>query len=269
MAGATGTDQVFPAVPTADPNALGSDLFAPAPPPDVDPFDSAEPLTAPQTAPAESMSSAQPPPAPPIAQASPAPEPTPPRNDPEADLRTSVVSADRQAGISTRLIEAPPVVETAEAPQQKGLPDSRVARGVEDNLLDIKRMLFRMGRSGRLALWSYMLVVIGCVAPWYYLRGEGFTPGLEVWGWVPLVLCVAAISTLVWRHQRQTGMRVLPVLLHLVLAAAVVLTLLWRYQEFQDIPPHLRPDLAFGYYMAGVGSIGASLGALIGLKDVR
>ncbi len=184
-------------------------------------------------------------------------------------MRTEVVSADRQESISTKLIEAPPVVDTPEAPPPKGLPDSRVARGVEDSLLDIKRLLFRLGRSGRLALWSYIVVVIGCVAPWYYLIGEGFTPGLEVWGWLPLVLSVAATATLVWRHQRQTGMRVLPVMLHLVLAASVVLSLLWRYQEYWDIPPHLRPDLAFGFYMAGAGSVGATLGALIGLKDVR
>ena len=192
-----------------------------------------------------------------------------PAADLEANLSTSLVSIDRQAVIETRLVEAQPGAKAPEPPQARGLPDSRVARGVEDSLLDIKRWLFRMGRFGRMALWSHLLVILGCVSPWYHLDGEGFTPGLEVWGWLPLAISVAAIGTLAWRHRLNTGARVAPVVLHVVLAALLVLALLWRYHEHQLIPEHLRPTLTFGFYMSAAGALVASIGALIGLSDVR
>ncbi len=235
--------------------SLGSDLFAPPPPAGSDLFDGP---TAADPAPFASGSSS---PSPPSASW--------PADDPEADLRTSMVSKDRQVDISTKLVEAAAPAKPPEVRQPRGLPDSRVARGVEDSLLEIKRLLFRMGRFGRFALWSHLLVILGSVSPWYYLPYEGFTPGLEAWGWLPLLLSLGGIGTLAWRHQPKTGMRVLPVLLHLLLAAALVLALLWRYQENQLTVQHLRPSLAFGFYIAGAGALGAALGALIGLKDVR
>jgi hypothetical protein len=140
---------------------------------------------------------------------------------------------------------------------------------VEDSLLEIKRMFFRMGRIGRLALWSHVIVIIGSAAPWHYLPYEGFTPGLEAWGWLTMLLSIGGIATLSWRHKQNPGMRVLPVLLHLLIGASLILVLLWRYQEYQLIGEHLRPSLSVGFYICALGALGATFGALLGLKDVR
>jgi O-antigen/teichoic acid export membrane protein len=152
---------------------------------------------------------------------------------------------------------------------KRGLPDSRVARGVEDSVIEIKRQLFRFGRFGRLAFYSNVVVILGAVCPWYFVHHQGYAPGVEGWGALPLGLSLVCIAMLVWRHRPQPRARVLPVMLHLVLAGALVLVMLWRYQVARDTSPHLRPDLAFGYYVSAVGALGAFLGALIGLKDVR
>ena len=190
--------------------------------------------------------------------------------DPQAELHTVMVSTkDRQETIETRLVEAPPPAPAPVRPEKKGLPDSRVARGVEDSMVEIKRQLFRFGRIGRLAFYSHAIVVLGAVCPWYYVAHQGYTPGIEGWGVLPLGLSLASIGLLIMRHRPKPTFRVLPVMFHLLLAAGLVIAVLWRYQVARDTSPHLRPDLAFGFYVSAVGALGAFLGALIGLKDVR
>jgi hypothetical protein len=185
-------------------------------------------------------------------------------------MHTALVSmGDRQADLSTKLVEQPPPAPPPEAPEQRGLPDSRVARGIEDTFTELKRVIYRFGRIGRVAFYAHLLVILGAVSPWFHVPHQGYTPGIEAWGVLPLLLSIAGIGMLVWRHRPTPYHRVLPVLLHLFLDAALVLAMLWRFKVTQDIEPHLRPELAFGFYLSSLGALGAFLGALIGLKDVR
>lgn len=192
-------------------------------------------------------------------------------NDPEANLHTQLVSAhDRQEQLETRVVEGPVASAAAPNPTQKpGLPDSRVSRGVEDTFLEGKRILLRLGRVGRIAFLSHVLVVIGAVFPWFYRPYVGYTPGVEHWGWIPLLFSVAAMATLLWRHKQRPTARVIPVLLHLALTAGLVLSLLWMYRETMDLEQWARPSFSIGVYITGLGAAGAGLGALLGIKDVR
>jgi hypothetical protein len=193
----------------------------------------------------------------------------PASQDPEENLYTALVQAhDRQEVIETKLVEvsaAPPPV----AAERKGLPDSRVARGVEDSILEIKRLFYRLGRVGRFAFFGHVLVVLGAVSPWFFVPHQGFVPGIEGWGGIPVALSLAAMGLLCWRFRATPVHRVLPVMLHLLLAACLVLVVLWRYQETREISAHLRPHLAFGFYASALGAAAAFLGSLLGLKDVR
>lgn len=196
--------------------------------------------------------------------------PPAPGQDPEAGMHTALVSlGDRQADLSTKLVEAPPAPPEPAVIERKGLPDSRVARGVEDSLIDLKRVIYRFGRIGRVAFYSHLVVIFGCVSPWFFRPHQGYTPGIEAWGALPLALSLAGVGMLAWRHRPTPRHRVAPVLLHLLVAAALVLAVLWRYQVTSEIQPHLRPELAFGFYITGLGGLGALLGSLLGLKDVR
>ena len=193
-----------------------------------------------------------------------------PAADPEAGLHTQLVSSDdRQEGIETRIVEPPPPPREVPVESPKGLPDSRVARGVEDSVLEVKRFILRLGRFGRLSLFSHAAVIVGAVSPWFYVPHQGYTPGIEAWGWVPALASLAAVGTLLWRHRRTPRARVLPVVLHLALSVGLVLSLLWVYQTTIEMPDHLEPRFAFGIYLSAVGALGASLGAIVGLKDVR
>jgi hypothetical protein len=185
-------------------------------------------------------------------------------------MHTALVSIhDRQEVIETKLVEAPPMAQAPVTVEKKGLPDSRVARGVEDTLIEIKRIIYRFGFIGRLAFFGHLLVIVGAVSPWLYLPHQGYMPGLEAWGALPLALSLASIGMLGWRFKRVQRQKVLPVVIHLLLAAAVVLVMLWRYRETMAIESHLRPELAFGFYTSGLGSVVAFFGALVGLKDLR
>lgn len=211
---------------------------------------------------------------PPESSLQPEMSPQPPRLfgqvDPEAELHTVMVSNnDRQETLETRLVEAPPPVKAPESPDKKGLPDSRVARGVEDSMLEIKRQLFRFGRIGRVSFYSYILVIIGAVCPWFYVPHLGYTPGVEGWGSLALALSLGCIGLLVWRHRPKPKARALPVLFHLLLSAGLVLLLLWRYQVTREMGEHIRPLLSLGFYLTALGAIGAFVGALVGLKHVR
>jgi len=198
-----------------------------------------------------------------------APVPAHDGSDPEAGLHTQLVSGDRQEVLETRIVEPPPV-KAEEAPTAPaGLPDSRVARGVEDSLLGIRRFILRLGKIGRLAFFSHCVVIVGAVCPWYYVPHDGYTPGIERWGWLPLVLALAGIGSLMWRFRNIPKARILPVLIHLIVTAAIVLSLLWVYKTNTEMPDHLRPHLAPGIYISALGALGAALGSLIGLKDVR
>jgi hypothetical protein len=192
-----------------------------------------------------------------------------PSADPEAALQTHIVSGDRQEQLETRIVEPPPKVVEAPPPAPSGLPDSRVARGVEDAFIEIKRLVLRLGRVGRLSFLSHGLVVVGAVCPWFYVPHQGLTPGVERWGWLPLLLSVAAIATLLWRFRQEPRARVLPVLAHLALSAGLVLSVLWIYRLTLDMPDHLQPAFAFGFFLTAAGAAGAAVGALIGVKDVR
>jgi hypothetical protein len=197
------------------------------------------------------------------------PAPPPAGADPEANLYTALVSAhDRQEVIETKLVEAPPAPPQP-LPERRGLPDSRVARGVEDSILEVKRLFYRLGAVGRFAFFGHVLVVIGAVSPWFYVPHQGFEPGIEGWGALPLAMSLAAMALLSWRFRTTPVHRVLPVMLHLLLGACLVLVMLWRYQETREVAAHLRPHLSFGFYATAVGAAGAFLGALVGLKDVR
>ncbi len=190
--------------------------------------------------------------------------------DPESELRTQMVSlGDRQESLETKMVELPPPTAAPPPEERRGLPDSRVARGVEDLLLDVKRLLYRLGRVGRLSFYSHMLVIIGSVSPWIYVPHQGYTPGVESWGGLPLGLSLLGCVLLWWRFKRTVSHKVLPVVLHLLVGALLVLVMLWRYQETQEVEAHLRPTLAFGFYVSGLGALGVMVGGLIGLKDVR
>lgn len=203
------------------------------------------------------------------AAAPPAPPAPPAAHDPEANLHTQLVQAhDRQEVIETKLVEAS-AAPPAPAPERKGLPDSRVARGVEDSILEVKRLFYRLGRVGRFAFFGHVLVVLGAVSPWFFVPHQGFEPGIEGWGVAPLAMSLGAMGLLCWRFRATPGHRVLPVMLHLLLAACLVLVMLWRYQETRELAAHLRPRLAFGFYATALGAASAFLGALVGLKDVR
>lgn len=193
-----------------------------------------------------------------------------PAADPEADLHTALVSLqDRQESIETKMVELPQPAQAPAAIEKKGLPDSRVARGVEDTLIEIKRIIYRFGIIGRIAFIGHILVVIGGVSPWLYIPHQGYIPGIESWGAAPLGLSLVSVGMLAWRFKRVQTHKLLPVLLHLLFAAALVVVMLWRYRETMQIESHIRPDLAFGFYTSGVGALLAFLGALVGLKDVR
>jgi hypothetical protein len=203
--------------------------------------------------------------APPAAPAQP-----PAGQDPEANLYTQLVQAhDRQEVIETKLVEVSASAPPPAAQERKGLPDSRVARGVEDSILEVKRLFYRLGKVGRFSFFSHLLVVLGAVSPWFFVPHQGFEPGIEGWGNLPLAMSLAAMGLLCWRFRAAPVHRVLPVMLHLLLAACIVLAMLWRYQETREIAAHLRPDLAFGFYATALGAAGAFLGSLVGLKDVR
>lgn len=190
--------------------------------------------------------------------------------DPEAELHTVFLKdKDRQESIDTRMVEAPPPAAAPALADRAGLPDSKVARGVEDAFLEIKRLLFRLGRVGRLAAYSHLLVVVGVVSPWLYMPHLGYTPGVETWGAIPLVMSLGALSLLVWRFRPKPTHLVLPMVLHLVLAAGIVVSLFWRYQLNLEIEAHIRPQLAFGFYLTGLGALSALLCALLGLKDLK
>lgn len=190
--------------------------------------------------------------------------------DPEAELHTVMVSnTDRQEVIETRLVEGPPPAKLPEAPDKRGLPDSRVARGIEDSMLEIKRQMFRFGRIGRVAFYSHLLVIFGAVCPWFHVPHQGYMPGVEGWGALALVLSLGCIGLLIWRHRPIPTTRALPVLLHLLLSAGLLLLLLWRYQVIRDMEEHIRPHLALGFYLTGLGALGAFVGALGGLKNIR
>jgi hypothetical protein len=202
--------------------------------------------------------------------ASPPPPPGLSSPDPEAGLHTQMVSAgDRQQVIETKLVEVAPSAAALPGPERRGLPDSRVARGVEDTLLDAKRLLFRLGWVGRLCVYSHALVVIGAVSPWLYVPHQGYTPGVESWGGLPLALSLGGFALLWWRFKRVVTHKVAPVLLHLVVGAALVLLMLWRWQATREIGEHIRPELAFGFYASALGALGVLLGGLIGLKNIR
>lgn len=201
--------------------------------------------------------------------------PVPPRapGDPEAELRTQLVSGDRQEALETRIVEIPPAAKpgaaAVAAQGPAGLPDSKVARGVEDTFIGVKRVLYRLGRIGRLSFYAHCAVIVGAVSPWFYVAHQGYTPGIEQMGWLPLALSAAAIGTLLWRFRPTPRQRVLPVLLHLALTAGLVLSILWVLRTTLDMPDHLRPAFAPGYYISGAGAAVAALSSLIGLKDVR
>jgi hypothetical protein len=198
-----------------------------------------------------------------------APAPRPRGDDPEAAMLTQLVSGDRQEVLETRVVEPPPAVKEPVAVQPKGLPDSRVARGVEDSLLEVKRFVFRLGGLGRLAFFSHCVVIVGAVCPWFYVAHQGFTPGIEQWGWLPLVLSAAALGTLLWRFRPVPKARVLPVLLHLALSAGLVLSILWIYRTTMDLPDHVQPHFAPGIYVSAGGAALSAVAALLGIKDVR
>jgi hypothetical protein len=197
--------------------------------------------------------------------------PGPPPDDPEAELKTPIGSADRQEALETKVLEPPPrkKAQSTNRTRAGGLPDSRVARGVEDTFLEIKRFVLRLGRIGRLAFFSHAVVVIGAVCPWFYVPHHGYTPGVERWGWLPLVLSLAGMGTLLWRFRSIPKSRVIPVLVHLVLASSIVLSLLWIYRSTVNMPDHLEPHFAAGIYLSALGAAGAALGAILGLKDIR
>ena len=187
-------------------------------------------------------------------------------DDPQEEVRTQIAaSVDRQEVIVTRIGEATAPVEMKDF----GLPESSISRGLEDYLLALRRQLQRLGTVGRLSVLCHCLVVFGAVAPWYHVPHEGYVPGLESWGGVPILLSCAAIACLFWRYRPAPRHRVAPVLFHLVLAVALVLFLLWRFRVIVDTPAYFRPNLAFGYYLTAGGALGATLGAFLGLKDLR
>ena len=140
---------------------------------------------------------------------------------------------------------------------------------MEDSILEVKRLFYRLGAVGRFAFFGHVLVVLGAVSPWFYVPHQGLQPGIEGWGALPLAMSLAAMALLSWRFRTTPVHRVLPVMLHLLLGACLVLVMLWRYQETREVAAHLRPHLSFGFYATAVGAAGAFLGALVGLKDVR
>jgi len=194
--------------------------------------------------------------------------------DPESSLHTALVSAgDRQEKLETWVQGLPTDDEepdTTQAPAPgTASEDVALPLGLDAVTGELKHWVLRLGRTGRLALGSHLLVMVGSLCPWTFARNEGYTPGVETLGMVTLLLSASAVGTLLWRHRRNPKARVAPVLLHIGLVGGLALTLLWAGSNVTQIETHLETRLAFGFYLSSAAAALATIAAVIGLKNAR
>jgi hypothetical protein len=120
-----------------------------------------------------------------------------------------------------------------------------------------------LGNGRRLAVVGAVLLIVGCVLPWYVLGGDGGLPRqvYRAFDGTGIISFFAGLGTLALvALPYAAGER--PVAIDralsfaLLAVAAVIGVLLWIPQaNVLDAPGGLLPNQAFGYWIAALGAI--------------
>jgi hypothetical protein len=121
-----------------------------------------------------------------------------------------------------------------------------------------------LGNGRRLAIVGAVLLIVGCLLPWYVLGGTGALPPVVLKGWPDgsgVLSFLAGLGTLAlvalpYAAERRVAVdRALTLgILAIVALAGVALWIPTRV-EILEAPEGLLPDRAYGFWIAAVGAI--------------
>ncbi len=118
-----------------------------------------------------------------------------------------------------------------------------------------------LGNGRRLAALGAIVVLVGCLLPWYVLGGDGGLPpqAYRAFDGTGLIAFLAGLATLALvALPYAAGERPVAVdhaiVFGLLAVAALVGVVLW-IPSVLDAPEGLLPDRAYGYWIAAVGAI--------------
>lgn len=120
-----------------------------------------------------------------------------------------------------------------------------------------------LGGGRRLAVLGALVVIIGCLLPWYALGGDGGLPqtvyrAFDGTGMLAFLagLATLALVTLPYAAGERPIAIDHPLAFALLAAVAILGVLLWLPNiNVLDAPEGLLPDRAYGYWIAVLGSI--------------
>jgi hypothetical protein len=118
-----------------------------------------------------------------------------------------------------------------------------------------------LGGGRRLAVLGALLLVVGCLLPWYVLGGDGGLPAqvYRSFDGTGIISFLAALGTLALvALPYAAGERPVaidrPISFALLAAAAVIGVVLW-VPYILEAPEGALPDRAYGYWISVVGAI--------------
>ncbi len=125
-----------------------------------------------------------------------------------------------------------------------------------------------LGNGRRLALLGAIILVVGCLLPWYTVGGDGGLPAEAYRAFTypqGLVALLAGLGTLALiALPYAAGARPLAIdrgIVFGVLAAAAILGVVLWIPAVLDAPEGLLPDRAYGFWISAVGAILMGRGA--------
>jgi hypothetical protein len=118
-----------------------------------------------------------------------------------------------------------------------------------------------LGNGRRLAFLGAVVVLVGCLLPWYTVGGDGGLPALVyrsfdgsgIASFLAALATIALIALPYAAGDRPVGVD-RGVVFGLLAAAAIAGVVLWVPEVFET-PEGLLPDRAYGFWLAAVGSI--------------
>ncbi len=126
-----------------------------------------------------------------------------------------------------------------------------------------------LGNGRRLAIIGAILVIVGCLLPWYVLGGDGGLPRIEVrafnsTGIIAFIAALATLALITLPYAVEQPVAVDRGLFFVLIAAAGLLGVFLMPFTTQGIlgsPEGLLPDRAYGWWIAAVGAIIVARGA--------